>query len=105
VPTCRVCPAEIVWATSERTGNPVPVNAERNRLGNVVLEHRTVGEPPVAKFLTHQEVEEHRKQARQRVEKLGHAEQDTWLFVEHHATCPAVARVRCGELVGQAALF
>ncbi|MFI6819751.1 hypothetical protein ACIBJE_02215 [Micromonospora sp. NPDC050187] len=40
--TCRSCPAQIIWAVTER-GKPMPVDAEPTPDGNVLLEQLPTG--------------------------------------------------------------
>lgn len=103
--TCRVCPARILWARSEATDAPMPIDAEPVEHGTILLQHVEVGRAPVAHVTTKDERDELLRQHRYRVEHLGHDDEPLRLYVDHHATCPAVERVRAGELQGQERLW
>nr|MDT0658065.1 hypothetical protein [Micromonospora sp. DSM 115978] len=47
---CRSCAAPIIWASSETTLKPMPVNAEPSKDGTVQLIKRD-GEAPIARVL------------------------------------------------------
>lgn len=65
---CSSCQAEIVWATSAKSGGPMPLNAVNVPSGNVVLrEGKAVVLGKVA---------------------LAELPAETPRFVSHHATCP-----------------
>lgn len=34
---CRSCDAEIIWAVSEKTGKPMPIDAAPSPLGNLIV--------------------------------------------------------------------
>lgn len=36
-PTCRHCPARIIWRRHERTGNLAPIDADATSDGNIIL--------------------------------------------------------------------
>jgi hypothetical protein len=74
--TCEGCPALVVWAVHERTGNRMPMNAEPTPTGTWLLQHKQVGQPPLAHWVP-------------KGERTGDV-----LFTSHFATCPAAKRFR-----------
>jgi hypothetical protein len=52
---CRSCKAEIVWAITER-GKRMPVDKEPSTKGNIMLVWRTNDEPPLAVYLTTEQI-------------------------------------------------
>ncbi len=44
MPTCRSCPASILWATTEK-GRSMPVDAEPHPDGNVEITYDELGRP------------------------------------------------------------
>ena len=53
--TCRGCGAPIEWAKTEK-GRNMPMDAEPTLTGTFVLVHTKVGEPPVARTQTPEEL-------------------------------------------------
>jgi hypothetical protein len=92
VSACKSCRAEIEWAVTE-TGKRIPIDSERRREGNILLEHREVGRPPIARVLTREQVDAHRRTHAENLARgldTGSAD----LFVSHFATCPNAAQHR-----------
>lgn len=68
---CRSCEAEIVWATSERTGKPMPLDATPTANGNMVM---IAGK---ARGYTEEDAKLHRDR-----------------YTSHFATCPDADKFR-----------
>jgi hypothetical protein len=91
----------MVWAESEKTGGPVPVDAVPVERGNILLQHkRGVGEPPIAHVVTKKERLELVGQHAHRIRDLGHPDEPFQLFISHFATCPQAAQFRHGNSKG-----
>lgn len=75
---CRSCNAEIIWAKNAVNGLRNPIDASPTPDGNIRLEFRGIGQPPVAHY--------YGKTARELlVEK--HGDKIVW-YKSHFATCP-----------------
>lgn len=83
---CRVCPAEVRWIETPHRRR-VPLDPEPVDYGNYFLT-----DEGHARLVCGTE--------RHLLLSTGHL-----LYLDHHATCPAVERVRAGELKGQESLF
>lgn len=70
--TCNSCDAAIIWATSKKTGKPMPIDAAPSEKGNLYIE-RKAGD-----FVVRAATEEDKKLHRE-------------LHVSHFATCPQAA--------------
>lgn len=77
-----VCPcgAHMLWAVSVN-GKPQPFDAEPSERGNVALDYKVEGEPPIARVVPAATLAVYREDARRKGEVLK-------LYVAHHATCP-----------------
>jgi hypothetical protein len=64
--TCRSCGARIVWARSEKTGKPMPVDVDEVDDGNLVFVAMQEDGTPIARYVANGE----------------------GLRVSHFATCP-----------------
>ena len=69
--TCRSCNASITWATSARTGKPMPLDFDPSPIGNLVVIKG------VARHVTPEDRELHRE-----------------TYVSHFATCPQAGEWR-----------
>lgn len=69
---CKVCPAEIVYALTDK-GKPIPLDAEPNDAGNVLVTYE--GGRRRAKVLSPATARDYHGDRRQ-------------LYMPHHATCP-----------------
>ena len=78
---CRSCGEPVVWAVWPTSGRPAPFDHEPVPDGNVLLEHRALGEPPNARVVTREErVQLERQHAT-------HDDGPLLLFKSHFATC------------------
>lgn len=85
--TCRSCKAAVVWTVTEKSGRPMPVDAEPVENGNLLLRHTAVGKPPIAHVVDAEERAVLEKQHAKRVEIGMHEDRPFTLFLSHFATC------------------
>ncbi len=83
--TCRSCGASIVWTVTEK-GKKMPVDAEPTLDGNIVLIHKEVGKPPIARY------EDKREKATRQDERIDPAARTR--FISHFVTCPQAKKWR-----------
>lgn len=74
ITTCSSCPAQIIWARTAATGTPMPINAEPDPDGNLVL--RPGPDGPRA------------------LKRDAHLHFGATTYTSHFATCPAAAAHR-----------
>jgi hypothetical protein len=72
----------------------MPVDAEPIADGNLLLEHKAAGEPPVAKVIGRERRDQLARELAYRIRAGMHEPGPLRLFVSHFATCPNAARHR-----------
>ena len=79
--TCKSCGAYVVWAVTEK-GKKMPVDYKPTLDGNIILIHKEVCEPPIARY-------ERKEEKAERMKLDSKANLAACVaFTSHFASCP-----------------
>ena len=77
--TCKSCGASIIWVTTEK-GKKMPLNEKSALNGNIILMHKKVRDPPIARY-------QNKREEKTRDDKRNPDAART-RYVSHFVTCP-----------------